>query len=44
MPRGDNTLTTHCMDLFLDYVAAQTTKAINNPKAKTKEVVNIRTN
>jgi len=24
------------MDLFLTYVAAQTTKAINNPKATTK--------
>jgi hypothetical protein len=29
------------MDLFLAYVAAQTTRAINNPKAKTKEVLNI---
>ena len=29
------------MDLFLDYVAAQTTKAINNLKAKTKGVLNI---
>ena len=29
------------MDLFLDYVAAQTTRTINNPKAKTKGVLSI---
>ncbi len=29
------------MDLSLDYVAAQTTKAFNNLKAKTKGVLNI---
>jgi hypothetical protein len=29
------------MDLFLAYVAAQTTRAINNPKAKTKGVLNV---
>ncbi len=29
------------MDLFLDYVAAQTTKVFNNLKAKTKGVLNI---
>ena len=32
------------MDLFLAYVVTQTTKAINNPKAKTNEVLNIQAN